>query len=436
MIDHSIFQDKKVAFHTLGCKLNFAETSSIGRSLAEEGFRKVKVGEQADICVINTCSVTDMADKKCRQAITRFTRLHPTAFVVVTGCYAQLKPEEIASIRGVDLVLGAKEKFDIQNYIGNLEKKQVGEIHSSKINSINDFHPSCSRDDRTRFFLKVQDGCDYYCTYCTIPYARGKSRSGTIAQTIAQAELAVKEGAKEIVLTGINTGDFGKNTGETFFQLIQALDNVEGVVRYRISSIEPNLLTDEIIRFVAQSQRFAPHFHIPLQSGSNEVLQLMKRKYNKELFAEKIQTIKAIMPHAFIGVDVIVGTRGETAEYFEDARLFIEGLNISQLHVFTYSERAGTKALEIEHNVNQQDKKKRSESLHLLSDKKTQAFYLSQIGKQAQVLWESTKKEEMMHGFSENYVRVIAPFNKDLINTVQTVTLKGFSNEDIIALTV
>lgn len=436
MIDPTQFQDKKVAYHTLGCKLNFAETSSIGRSLAEEGFRKVKPGEQADVCVINTCSVTDVADKKCRQAINRFTRLHPTAFVIVTGCYAQLKPEEIASIRGVDLVLGSKEKFDIKNYLGNLDKKGTSEVHNSKINSINDFHPSCSRDDRTRFFLKVQDGCDYYCTYCTIPYARGRSRSGTIAQTVEQAKLAIQEGAKEIVLTGINTGDFGKNTNESFLELIKALDQVEGVIRYRISSIEPNLLTDEIIHFVAHSRHFTPHFHIPLQSGSNEVLQLMKRKYNRELFAEKVQTIKKTMPHAFIGVDVIVGTRGETAIYFEDARQFIESLDISQLHVFTYSERAGTKALEIVHSVPQQDKKKRSEVLHLLSDKMTQAFYKAQIGKKAQVLWESTKKGEYMHGFTENYVRVIAPFNKALVNTVQTVTLEGFSKEEIIALTI
>lgn len=436
MIDHSIFQDKKVAFHTLGCKLNFAETSSIGRSLAEDGFRKVKSGEQADVCVINTCSVTDMADKKCRQAITRFTRLHPNAFVVVTGCYAQLKPEEIANIRGVDLVLGAKEKFDINLYLSDLHKKEHAEVHNTKINVVKDFHPSCSRDDRTRFFLKVQDGCDYYCTYCTIPFARGKSRSGTIVQTVEQAELAVKEGAKEIVLTGINTGDFGKNTGETFFELIQELDKVEGVARYRISSIEPNLLTDEIIAFVAQSKRFAPHFHIPLQSGSNEVLSLMKRKYNRELFAEKVATIKHIMPHCFIGVDVIVGTRGETAEYFEDARQFIESLDISQLHVFSYSERAGTKALEIDHSVSIQDKKLRSEALHNMSDKMTQAFYQAQIGRTAQVLWESTKKGEEMHGFTENYVRVISPFNKELINTVQTVTLKGFSEDETIGLTI
>lgn len=436
MIDHTIFEDKKVAFHTLGCKLNFAETSAIGRSLAEEGFRKAKNGEQADICVINTCSVTDMADKKCRQAISRFTRLHPNAFVVVTGCYAQLKPEEIANIRGVDLVLGAKEKFDINLYLGNLEKKQQAEVHNTKINVVKDFHPSCSRDDRTRYFLKVQDGCDYYCTYCTIPFARGKSRSGTIAETLEQAQLAISEGAKEIVLTGVNTGDFGKTTGETFFQLIQALDELDGVERYRISSIEPNLLTDEIIQFVSKSKRFAPHFHIPLQSGSNEVLQLMKRKYNRELFAEKIATVKRIMPHAFLGVDVIVGTRGETNEYFDDARQFIDSLDISQLHVFTYSERTGTKALEIDYTVDNTEKKRRSDVLHRMSDKMTLAFYQQQIGKEANVLWESTKKGEMMHGFTENYVRVVAPFDKAKINTVETVLLKELSKEEIISLNI
>ncbi len=436
MIDHSIFEDKKVAFHTLGCKLNFAETSAIGRSLSEQGFRKVKAGEQADICVVNTCSVTDMADKKCRQAISRFTRKHPNAFVVVTGCYAQLKPEEIANIRGVDLVLGANDKFDIDLYTKDLHKKKHAEVYNTKINTVKDFHPSCSSDDRTRFFLKVQDGCDYYCTYCTIPYARGRSRSGSIAQTVEQAKLAVSEGAKEIVLTGVNTGDFGKNTDENFFQLIQALDEVEGVERYRISSIEPNLLTDEIIEFVAKSKRFAPHFHIPLQSGSNDVLQLMKRKYNCELFAEKVATIKRVMPHAFIGVDVIVGTRGETAEYFEDARRFIESLDISQLHVFSYSERAGTKALEIEYTVDNAEKKHRNEVLHRMSDKMTLVFYQAQIGREAKVLWESTKKAETMHGFTENYVRVVAPYNKDKINTVETVVLKELSNEEIISLTI
>jgi threonylcarbamoyladenosine tRNA methylthiotransferase MtaB len=424
MIDASLFEQRTVAFHTLGCKLNFAETSSIGRELANQGFRKVKQGEQASICVINTCSVTDTADRKSRQAITRLIRKYPNAFIAVTGCYAQLKPEEISQIQGVDLVLGAKEKFDINLYFNSKEKKEKAQIHNTAIKNIKEFYPSCSRDDRTRFFLKVQDGCDYFCTYCTIPFARGRSRSGTIEETVRQAEQAVAEGAKEIVLAGVNTGDFGRNTGETFLQLITALDKVEGVARYRISSIEPNLLSDEIINFVASSSKFAPHFHIPLQSGSNDVLQLMKRKYNRELFAEKVKTIKQAMPHAFIGVDVIVGTRGETNEYFEDAKEFIESLDISQLHVFSYSERAGTKALEIDYTVSPQEKKLRSEILHKISDEKLQNFYRSQIGKKATILWESTQKDELMHGFTENYIRLSAPYNKTDINTVQSIIIK------------
>ncbi len=424
MIDASQFEQRTVAFHTLGCKLNFAETSSIGRELANQGFRKAKQGEQASVCVINTCSVTDTADRKSRQAITRLIRKYPNAFIVVTGCYAQLKPEEIGQINGVDLILGAKEKFDIDLYFNSKEKKEKAQIHNTAIKNIKEFHPSCSRDDRTRFFLKVQDGCDYYCTYCTIPFARGRSRSGTIEETVRQAQQAVTEGAKEIVLAGVNTGDFGRNTGETFLQLITTLDKVEGVARYRISSIEPNLLSDEIIHFVADSDKFAPHFHIPLQSGSNEVLQLMKRKYNRELFAEKTKTIKQVIPHAFIGVDVIVGTRGETNEYFEDAKNFIESLDISQLHVFSYSERAGTKALEIDYTVNPQEKKLRSEILHKISDDKLHQFYHSQIGKKANVLWESTQKDELMYGFTENYIRLSAPYNKKDINTVQSIVIK------------
>ncbi len=437
MIDNAIFHDKKAAFFTLGCKLNFAETSTIGRLLTEAAYRKVKPGEHADVCVINTCSVTDMADKKCRQAIHRFTRLHPDAFIIVTGCYAQLKPNEIASIPGVDLVLGTNEKFDILTHLSGLEKKDKASIFHSKTQLISDFHPSCSYNDRTRFFLKVQDGCDYYCTYCTIPFARGKSRSGTIAQTVQQAQQAVIEGAKEIVLTGVNIGDFGRNTGESFLDLLKALDEIEGIARYRISSIEPNLLTEKCIDFVANAKRIAPHFHIPLQSGSNDVLLLMKRKYTRDLFAQRLAYIKKLMPQAFIGVDVIVGTRGETAQFFEDAYQFIHKQPISQLHVFTYSERAGTKALMIEHSVSQAEKKYRSEQLHQLSDAMTSAFYQAQIGKTAQVLWESTKKVAMMHGFTENYVKVFAPYNKSLVNTVQTVTLGGFSTtDDLVGLTI
>lgn len=434
MIDNDIFNNKKVAFHTLGCKLNFAETSHIGRQLAEEGFAKARRGEKADVCIINTCSVTDTADHKCRQAINRLRREHPDALMVVTGCYAQLKPEEISNIAGVDLVLGANEKFSIADYLKNRENEQ-SKIHHSNILKIKEFHPSYSHDDRTRYFLKVQDGCDYYCTYCTIPLARGHSRSGNIAQTVKMAEEIIRAGGKEIVLTGVNTGDFGRNTGETFLELIKALDNISADVRYRISSIEPNLLTDEIIEFVAQSRCFMPHFHIPLQGGSNEILQLMKRRYTTELFAEKIAAIKRILPHAFIGVDTIVGVRGETDELFEKGYQFIKSLDFSQLHVFTYSERADTKMLEIEPVVPVKERKRRSELLHQLSEEKTADFYQKQIGQTARVLWEAKKEGDVMHGFTENYVRVECPFDKHKINTVDTVVL-GNWNEAKTALKV
>ena len=433
MIDNAIFNNKKVVFHTLGCKLNFAETSAIGKQLEEEGFTKVRHGEQADICIINTCSVTDTADHKCRQAISRLHRQHPNAKMIVTGCYAQLKPEEIASIEGVDMVLGANEKFSIQNYLSNNHPEAKGEIVRGDILKVKDFKPSVSFDDRTRYFLKVQDGCDYYCTYCTIPLARGHSRSGTIAETVETAREAIRAGAKEIVLTGVNTGEFGKHNGETFIGLLKALDNIDADVRYRISSVEPNLLTDEIIQFVADSRHIMPHFHIPLQSGTNEILRLMKRRYTRELFAEKIATIKRILPHSFIGVDVIVGVRGETDELFEQSFEFIQRLDFSQLHVFTYSERANTKMLEIEHNVPVKERKRRSERLHELSEGKTAAFYASQTGKTASVLWEAKKNEEMMHGFTENYVRVERPYDKKRVNTAETVTL-GDWNEDKTAL--
>lgn len=433
MIDNSIFNNKKVVYHTLGCKLNFAETSAIGKQLEEEGFTKVHHGEQADICIINTCSVTDTADHKCRQAISRLHRQHPNAKMIVTGCYAQLKPEEIASIEGVDLVLGANEKFSIQNYLSNNHPETKGEIVRGDILKVKDFKPSISFDDRTRYFLKVQDGCDYYCTYCTIPLARGHSRSGTIAETVETAREAIRAGAREIVLTGVNTGEFGKRTGETFIGLLKALDNIDADVRYRISSVEPNLLTDEIIQFVADSRHIMPHFHIPLQSGTNEILQLMKRRYTVELFAEKMATIKRILPDAFIGVDVIVGVRGETDELFEQSFEFIQSLDFSQLHVFTYSERANTKMLEIEHNVPVKERKRRSERLHELSEGKTEAFYASQTGKKASVLWEAKKNGEMMHGFTENYVRVERPYDKKRVNTAETVTLDDW-NEDKTAL--
>ena len=433
MIDNSIFNNKKVVYHTLGCKLNFAETSAIGKQLEEEGFTKVRHGEQADICIINTCSVTDTADHKCRQAISRLHRQHPNAKMIVTGCYAQLKPEEIASIEGVDLVLGANEKFSIQNYLSNNHPETKGEIVRGDILKVKDFKPSVSFDDRTRYFLKVQDGCDYYCTYCTIPLARGHSRSGTIAETVETAREAIRAGAREIVLTGVNTGEFGMHNGETFIGLLKALDNIDADVRYRISSVEPNLLTDEIIQFVADSRHIMPHFHIPLQSGTNEILRLMKRRYTVELFAEKMTTIKRILPDAFIGVDVIVGVRGETDELFEQSFEFIRGLDFSQLHVFTYSERANTKMLEIAHNVPVKERKRRSERLHELSEGKTAAFYLSQTGKTASVLWEAKKDGEVMYGFTENYVRVERLYDKKRVNTAETVTLDDW-NEDKTAL--
>ena len=345
MIDTTIFEHKTAVYYTLGCKLNFAETSTIGKQLAQAGIAKAQKGQQADICVINTCSVTELADKKCRQAIRKMIKQHPDAIVLVTGCYAQLKPTEIASIEGVDMVLGSDQKMDVLSYINDfkktnhIDKTDKGEVFVTKTNQIRAFTPSCSADDRTRHFLKVQDGCDYYCTYCTIPFARGRSRNGTISSLVAQAQEVAENGGKEIVLTGVNIGDFGKSTKESFFDLVKALDEVEGIERYRISSIEPNLLTDEIIEFVAKSKRFMPHFHIPLQSGNDEVLKLMRRKYDTALFAHKIEKIKELLPHAFIGVDVIVGVRGETDKFFANAQHFIASLPISQLHVFTYSER-------------------------------------------------------------------------------------------------
>jgi len=429
MIDNNIFNNKKVVFHTLGCKLNFAETSAIGKQLSNEGFIRVKPGEQADVCIINTCSVTDTADHKCRQAINRLNRQHPDAIMVVTGCYAQLKPEEIAAIKGVDLVLGANEKFSILEHIRQLNGSEKGEVHRSEIKRVKEFKPSCSRDDRTRYFLKVQDGCDYFCTYCTIPFARGRSRNATIPETVAMAMEAVEAGAKEIVLSGVNIGDFGKSTGESFFDLVKALDNIPADIRFRISSIEPNLLTDEIIIYISTAKRFMPHFHIPLQSGTDEVLKIMKRKYNRELFAQKVDIIKKLMPHAFIGVDVIVGVRGETDELFEQSCEFIDSLDISQLHVFTYSERAGTKMLEIEHNVDLKERKRRSDVLHALSDKKTNAFYESQRGKTDSVLWESRHNGENMVGFSTNYVKAERPFEKSVVNTVETVILGDWNEE-------
>lgn len=427
MIDNSIFENKLAAYHTLGCKLNFAETSALGKQLAEVGVRKVREGEIADICVINTCSVTELADKKCRQAVRKLIKENPGAYVIVTGCYAQLKPQDIADIEGVDLVLGSEQKLDVIAYLDELKKKDKGQIHTTKTNQIKTFVPSCSQDDRTRYFLKVQDGCDYYCSFCTIPFARGRSRNGTIESIIEQAKEVASKDGKEIVLTGVNIGDFGKTTGETFFDLVKELDNVEGIERFRISSIEPNLLTDEIIEFVANSKRFAPHFHIPLQSGSDDVLKLMKRKYDTSLFRHKIEKIKSVIPHAFIGVDVIVGTRGETDEYFDDAARFLESLDFSQLHVFTYSERPNTQALKIDHVVDPKTKHARCRTLLDISDEKLKSFYKSQQGNIAKVLFEHTEHDGVMYGFSENYVKVEVPYDEAKVNKVIDVTLGEFN---------
>lgn len=431
MIDRDVFQNKTASFYTLGCKLNFAETSAIGRQLLNMGVSRAREGQQADICVINTCSVTELADKKGRQMIRRVINDNPNAFVVVTGCYAQLKPEELVAIDGVDLVLGTEQKLNVVKHLGDLVKKNRAEVVVSKTNRINSFVPSISADDRTRCFLKVQDGCDYFCSYCTIPFARGRSRNGSIADLVKQAEQVVEEGGKEIVLTGVNIGDFGHTTKETFIDLIKELDRVEGVERYRISSIEPNLLSDEIIDFVASSRRFAPHFHIPLQAGSDAVLRLMKRRYDTALFRHKIERIKKVLPHAFIGVDVIVGVRGETDSCFEEGRVFIESLDFSQLHVFTYSERPGTQALKIDHVVDPKTKQARSRILLDLSERKLRAFYQSQSGTRRSVLFEHTNRGQKMHGFTENYIKLFADYTPRLINRIIEVEVGAYDEEEM-----
>ena len=416
MIDSSAFQGKTAAYYTLGCKLNFSETSTFGKLLQGMGVRTVEKGEQADICLINTCSVTEVADHKCRQAIHRMVRQHPGAFVVVTGCYAQLKAEKVAKIDGVDLVLGSDEKANLIQFLSDAwtggmgnDQGQKAPYYIKKTKDIKSFAPSCSRGNRTRYFLKVQDGCDYFCTYCTIPYARGFSRNPTVASLVAQAEEAAREGGKEVVLTGVNIGDFGKATGEKFMDLVKALDGVEGITRYRISSLEPDLLSDELIAFCAESRAFMPHFHIPLQSGSDTVLKLMHRHSDTQLFADKIHRVKALMPDAFIGVDVMVGCRGETPECFEETFDFLSGLDVTQLHVFPYSERPGTSALKIPYTVSDQDKKLRSKRLLTLSDEKTEAFYRRYIGQEAEVLFEKAPRGRAMHGFTKNYIRVELP---------------------------
>jgi threonylcarbamoyladenosine tRNA methylthiotransferase MtaB len=424
-----MIKGKKVVFYTLGCKLNFSETSTIGRELAKHGVVKAQDGEIADIIVVNTCSVTDQADKKCRQAIKKLINRNPGAYVIVVGCYAQLKPDEVASIEGVNIVLSAKDKFNVEKYLEHLDDKILGETHPCEIKEIKNFHTSYSLGDRTRCFLKVQDGCDYFCTYCTIPYARGRSRNMSIEETVKEVNEIADRNIKEIVLTGINTGDFGKSTGESFIDLIKALDEVEKIERFRISSVEPNLLSDEVIEFVASSKKFAPHFHIPLQSGSDEVLKLMRRRYDTALFAHRIEKIKELMPDAFIGVDVIVGMRGETEEYFNDAFEFIKGLDVSQLHVFPYSERAGTKALDIDYVVPIHERKLRAKKLIELSENKLSEFYERFTGKKVKVLFEEGNNKEFMSGFSENYIRVEHKFDPELVNKVVEVELTGLKAE-------
>lgn len=440
MIDTSVFQGKKATYYTLGCKLNFSETSTFGQMLQQMGVVTAGEGERADICLINTCSVTEVADHKCRQAINRMVRNNPGALMVVTGCYAQLASEAVSKIEGVDLVLGSNEKANLIQFLNDawVEKSQraTGDdssLHrhfSVKTKDIKSFAPSCSRGNRTRFFLKVQDGCDYFCTYCTIPYARGFSRNAPIDELVRQAEQAAAEGGKEIVITGVNIGDYGKTTGESFLDLCRALDAVSGIQRYRISSMEPDLLTDELIAFCAQSRAFMPHFHIPLQSGSDEVLRLMHRRYDKALFAHKIQLIKQMMPNAFIGVDVMVGCRGETPECFDECYQFLESLDVTQLHVFPYSERPGTAALRIPYVVDEKEKKRRSHLLLELSDRKLHAFYEARIDQEAEVLLEKAARGKAMHGFTRDYVRIELPAaqaDERLDNSIVRVRLGQFN---------
>jgi threonylcarbamoyladenosine tRNA methylthiotransferase MtaB len=437
---------KKVAFYTLGCKLNYSETSTIGRMFTERGFEKVEFTENPDIFIINTCSVTDNADKKCRKIVREANAINPDGFVAIIGCYAQLKPTEISEIPGVDAVLGAAEKFRLLDLLGDFVKEPSadnlihhGKVYAAEIDETElEYHTSYSLNDRTRTFLKVQDGCDYPCTYCTIPLARGKSRSDTVANIVKAAEEIAKNDVKEIVLTGVNIGDFGLRNGvreETFIDLIKELDLVEGIERFRISSIEPNLLSNEAIEFVANSKRFVPHFHIPLQSGSPEVLRLMKRRYKKDLYIDRVNQIKSLMPDCCIGVDVIVGHPGETEERFLETYEYLNQLDVSYLHVFTYSERPNTEAVAIHPKVSKQEKAKRSKMLHILSEKKKRAFYEGQIGKTKNVLFEDDIENGQMHGCTENYVRVCAKYDPLLINATKDVILTGFNENGTVEVT-
>ncbi len=431
--ESSILQGKRAAYFTLGCKLNFAETSAIAQALAAEGVSSVRKGEHADICIVNTCSVTEVADHKCRQAIHKMVRQHPGALVVVTGCYAQLKPQEVAAIEGVSLVLDQDKKGRvvdiIKEYLASaaVRGKEMSALQEDVASPV--FVPSCSRGERTRYFLKVQDGCNYFCTYCTIPFARGRSRNGSIASLVDQARQAASEGGKEIVLTGVNIGDFGRTTGESFLDLLRALDDVEGIERYRISSIEPNLLTDEVLQFCASSRAFMPHFHIPLQSGSDEVLRLMHRRYDTSLFYNKVSRARELMPDCFIGVDVIVGTRGETSALFDEAERFIESLPVSQLHVFSYSERPGTAALRIPHIVSPKEKHERSQRLLAISDRKLRAFYECFIGQVRPVLLEHSHTRGLYNGFTDNYIKV-EYHGADCDNKILPLRLVGWNADE------
>lgn len=421
---------KRVSFYTLGCKLNFSETSTIARQLSEQGFERVDFEQGADVYVINTCSVTDNADKKCRKVVKEALKFNPLAFVAIVGCYAQLKPQEIAGIPGVDVVLGAAEKFNLVEHLSNLTKREKGEVFNTRIKEVDSYHSAYSVGDRTRSFLKVQDGCDYFCSFCTIPLARGKSRSDTIANVLKSVREIVDKGVKEIVLTGVNIGDFGVNTGETFLELLHQLEKADGLKRIRISSIEPNLLTDEIIQFASVSQKIVPHFHIPLQSGSDKILSLMRRKYQCELYVNRVAKIKTLMPHACIGVDVIVGFPGETQADFLDTYTFLNELDISYLHVFTYSERVNTTAYKMEGRVPGSQRAERSRMLHILSEKKRRFFYEQHIGKTYQVLFEAEQYKGFMHGFTDNYIKVKVAYDPLLVNEMSFVDLLQLNPED------
>ena len=426
---------KKVAFYTLGCKLNFSETSTISRLFEDAGFAKVGFEDTPDIYIINTCSVTENADKKCKQLVKKALNINPNAFVTIVGCYAQLKPEEIAKIPGVDLVLGANEKFDILSYIDNTDKIENTSIQTKNIKETIDFIPSYSFGDRTRSFLKVQDGCDYFCSFCTIPLARGKSRNASIDKTVLEAEKIALTKIKEIVLTGVNIGDFGQGGEENFHQLIRSLDEIEGIDRFRISSIEPNLLSNQIIDFcLSESKRFTPHFHIPLQVGNDRLLKVMRRKYERSLYADRVSQIKSLRPDCCIGVDVIVGFPGETDEEFLDSYNFLNELEISYIHVFTYSERANTSAPKLGETIPMSTRKERSKMLHILSEKKKRAFYEQTIGSIRTVLFESEEDNGMMYGFTENYIKVKYPFNESLLNTCQKIKLLEIDRDGIVKI--